>query len=73
MRSQKTEQKVTYGARDLGSTSGKTNAASLPPSSRVRLIRLEAALCMMDFPAVTEPVKDIREIPGWVDIQGPLG
>lgn len=63
---------MTYGARDLGSTSGKIKAASFPPSSRVRLKRLDAALCMMDLPALTEPVKDIREIPGWVDIQGPL-
>lgn len=63
---------MTYGARDLGSTSGKTSAGSFPPSSRVRLIRLEAAFCMMDFPAAMEPVKDMREIPGWADTQGPL-
>lgn len=35
-------------------------------------MRLEAAFRMMDLPAAMEPVSDMREIPGWVDIQGPL-
>lgn len=35
-------------------------------------MRLDAAFRIMDLPAAMEPVNDIREIPGWVDIQGPL-
>ena len=41
----------------VNSASGRISTASLPPSSRVTLVRDSAAMAMMRLPPRTEPVK----------------
>lgn len=63
---------MTDGAIAFGSTSSRTTAASLPPSSSVTRLRVEAALAIAFLPVPTEPVRDIFAIPGCLEIHGPL-
>src|SRR5881394_981021 len=55
-------------AMALGSASGSTMPASLPPSSSVSRLSEGAALSMILRPVAVDPVKVSLAIPGWRDI-----
>ena len=64
-------ERKTFCAVSSIETSGIMMAASLPPSSRVRRFRLDAAAAMTRFPVAVEPVKLILSKPGCAVISGP--
>jgi hypothetical protein len=53
-----------FGAASFGSTSGRTTAGSLPPSSSVTFFRVAAPVAMIFLPVAAEPVKEICAIFG---------
>ena len=64
-------EKNSFGATARGSTSSSTMAASLPPNSSVRRLRLPAQLAMTFLPVATDPVKEILSMPGCAVIHSP--
>src|SRR3546814_997725 len=55
----------------LGSASGSTIEASLPPSSSVMRFKSFDAPSMIRLPVAVDPVKVILSISGWPVISGP--
>src|SRR2546428_658851 len=61
----------SFGATRVGSTSGRTIAGSLPPSSSVTRFKSSAAARMIFFPVGTLPVNEIFRTAGCAVIQAP--